>query len=94
MRNDSRRHILLGSAALVAIAIGGASPALAQTENSGNPNDNAASGAAVQDASAEDEAIVVTGFRSALESAVAEKKNRDQVVSVTSAGRAVAPARP
>ena len=85
MRNDSRRHILLGSAALVAIAIGGASPALAQTENSGNPNDNAASGAAVQDASAEDEAIVVTGFRSALESAVAEKKNRDQVVESISA---------
>jgi iron complex outermembrane receptor protein len=33
----------------------------------------------------EDEAIVVTGFRAALESAVAEKKNRDQVIESVSA---------
>jgi hypothetical protein len=86
MTNESRRRTLLGSAALVALAIGGASPAFAQAET-GNPNDNAASGAGAQTAAAEDsgDAIVVTGFRRSLENAVAEKKNRDQVVESISA---------
>jgi iron complex outermembrane receptor protein len=82
MRIDSRRRILLGSAAFAALAIGGAAPAFAQTE-AGNPNADPAP--AAQTAADSDEAIVVTGFRRSLENAVFEKKSRDQVVESVSA---------
>ncbi len=41
--------------------------------------------AAAEDVADEEEAIVVTGFRAALESAVAEKKNAEQIVESVSA---------
>jgi hypothetical protein len=91
----ARRRSLLGSAALFAIALGAAAPAAAQDQaapvdaadeasqdNSANPSapPNAAGAE-----SGEGDDIVVTGFRAALESAVNEKKQRDQIVESVSA---------
>ncbi|HEY0414123.1 MAG TPA: TonB-dependent receptor [Allosphingosinicella sp.] len=84
---ESRRRSLLGGAALLALAIGGTpafaqagtAPAAGQDTASTDPNDpNAA-------APDDGQAIVVTGFRASLESAVNEKKRRDQVVESISA---------
>lgn len=62
-----------GRALAAALAIGAfAAPAYAQDTPPADQTDD-------------QEAIVVTGFRAALESAVAEKKNRDQVVESVSA---------
>lgn len=67
-----------GQALAAALAIGAfAAPAFAQ--DTAAPADQAA------DQTDDQQAIVVTGFRAALESAVAEKKNRDQVVESVSA---------
>lgn len=79
--SDTRRHGLLAGAALAALALGVAAPAYAQTGGaapapspSPDPNDPNDS-----------QAITVTGFRASLESAVNEKKRRDQVVESVSA---------
>ena len=63
-------------------------PDPAASTTAANPNDGAAAGTQAQtsaegDTSSSD--IVVTGFRAALENAVAEKKNRDLVVESVSA---------
>ncbi len=85
----SRRRKLLGGAALVALALGGATPALAQDAPDESTQDNSANPASppnAEGAEAEDGTeIVVTGFRAALENAVAEKKQRDQIVESISA---------
>jgi iron complex outermembrane receptor protein len=93
----TRRHKLLAGAALFALSFGVAAPAAAQDQppadavdaadeaaqdNSANP----ASPPNAQSAEAgEGEEIVVTGFRASLENAVAEKKERDQIVESISA---------
>ena len=76
---ETRRGRLLAGAALFALALGMASPAAAQTQ----PNEDTANAEGSEPG--EGEEIVVTGFRAALESAVAEKKRRDQVVESISA---------
>src|SRR5438309_1423553 len=81
--SETRRQTLLAGAALAALTFGLASPAYGQggpnaqppapdaTPNPNDPNDETA--------------ITVTGFRASLESAVNEKKRRDQVVESISA---------
>jgi iron complex outermembrane receptor protein len=80
--SDSRRHGLLAGAALAALALGGVSPAHAQT---GTPAPAPAPSTDPNDPNAVDQTITVTGFRASLESAVNEKKRRDQVVESISA---------
>jgi len=89
--------MLLCGAALLALTLG--EPALAQAqpvpEQSGpdaeeeTSQDNSANPSAPPNSASaeagEGEEIVVTGFRASLENAVAEKKNRDQVVESVSA---------
>lgn len=72
-RIDSRRRMLLGGAAMLALTLS-ASPAMAQEDPAqlGTPAE-------------EDDAIVVTGFRAALETAVATKREADQIVESISA---------
>ena len=70
MNTEFRRLALMGSAAIIALTIG--VPAFAQDVSPAAP------------AEAEEE-IVVTGFRAALESAVATKKEADQIVESVSA---------
>ena len=88
-RFETRRRNLLGGAAIVALALSAASPAHAQDapdeatqDNSANPASPPNSGAAESE---EGEEIVVTGFAAALENAVNEKKQRDQIVESVSA---------
>jgi iron complex outermembrane recepter protein len=92
----SRRPSLLAGAALAAMILGAASPAVAADaqqqpadapeeetqDNSANPASppNAASAEA-----GEGDEIVVTGFRASLANAVAEKKQRDQIIESVSA---------
>ena len=80
--SDSRRHSLLAGAALAALALGGVSPAHAQT---GTAAPAPAPSTDPNDPNAVDQTITVTGFRASLESAVNEKKRRDQVVESISA---------
>src|SRR4051794_6757583 len=80
-RFDSRRWYLLGGVAAFALALGGASPAFAQDTDDQPTADASPSGTVTGD---EDD-IVITGFRRALENAVQEKKGRDQVVESISA---------
>jgi iron complex outermembrane receptor protein len=89
---DARRISLLGSVAAVAIALGAAAPAYAQTQPDAPEEasqDNDANPAAPPNAASaeagEGEEVVITGFRASLENAVAEKKQRDQVVESVSA---------
>ncbi|HWT13469.1 MAG TPA: TonB-dependent receptor [Allosphingosinicella sp.] len=88
---DSRRTWLLGSAAAFALALGAATPAFAQPDaDAQEPLETASQDGVEQDASnpaagADDESIVVTGFRAALENAVSEKRDRDQIVEAVSA---------
>ncbi|QPQ56154.1 TonB-dependent receptor [Allosphingosinicella flava] len=73
LNKDFRRFVLMGGAAMVALTAG--APAYAQNTQSRD---------AAQPVEGEQE-IVVTGFRASLESAVAEKKDRDQIVESISA---------
>lgn len=76
-----RRSRLLGSAA-VAAALIGATPAFAQDEET-TPATDAVEQDTANPADGSEE-ILVTGFRASLESAVSEKRERDQIVeSVT-----------
>jgi len=74
LNKDFRRFALMGGAAVLALTV--SAPAFAQDaaveENAGQPVE-------------EGEEIVVTGFRAALESAVAAKKETDQIVESVSA---------
>jgi iron complex outermembrane receptor protein len=90
----TRRIALLAGAGLAAMAC--VSPALAQAEQQPpvdapeeSEQDNSANPASPPNASSaesgEGEEIVVTGFRASLENAVAEKKQRDQIVESVSA---------
>jgi len=85
----SRRRNLLGGAALVALALGGASPALAQDAPGETTQDDGADPASPPNAGDaegdEGEEIVVNGFRASLASAVAEKKQGDQIIESVSA---------
>jgi iron complex outermembrane receptor protein len=92
--NESRRGRLLGGAALFALVLAAATPAFAQTDGQAaaeeeTAQDNSANPASPPNAGAaetgEGEEILVTGFRAALESAVNEKKERDQIVESVSA---------
>lgn len=74
LNKDFRRLALMGSAAMIAIAVG--APAYAQ--------DAAAEAAEAQPADDGNE-IIVTGFRAALQSAIATKKETDQIVESVSA---------
>lgn len=77
----SRAMLTLGTsvrALAIAGAVLGAGSALAQTNTVPDPAEQ-------QPTATPEDDIVVTGFRAALESAVAEKKNRDQVVESISA---------
>jgi len=91
---EMRRSSLLGGAALLALALSVGAPSAAyaqdaQTQPDEEEQDNSANPAAPPNAASaepgEGEEIVVTGFRASLENAVAEKKNRDQVVESVSA---------
>lgn len=87
---EMRRANLLGGAALLALALGAAWPAaaIAQTQLEEEDQDSANPASPPNSAGeepGEGREIVVTGFRAALENAVAEKKNRDQVVESVSA---------
>ncbi|HEY0085597.1 MAG TPA: TonB-dependent receptor plug domain-containing protein, partial [Allosphingosinicella sp.] len=84
--NPSRGRLFAG-AALFALALGAATPAWAQ-EQQGDDAQQAASpteGTEMDTAAEGDEDIVVTGFRASLESAVNEKKQRDQIIESVSA---------
>lgn len=83
----STRRRLLSGAAVTCVILGSASPALAQTtqETEAGETDNINPAAPPNDATVPEEEIVVTGFRAALQSAVAEKKLQDQVVESVSA---------
>jgi iron complex outermembrane receptor protein len=91
----ARRRTLLCGAALLALALGGTAPAIAQDQpapadapdeatqdNSANPSAPPNAGSAE---AGEGDEIVVTGFRAALENAVNEKKQRDQIIESVSA---------
>jgi len=102
-----RRSNFLAGAALLALALGAATPAAAQAQpdpnqpdpNQPDPNqpdradeeeqDNSANPASPPNAAGQEpgegDEIVVTGFRAALENAVAEKLERDQIVESVSA---------
>src|SRR5438128_5310763 len=85
---DSRRSSLLGGAALFALALSGATPAWAQDDTAATTEQAKTAGTPADDSEANDEngdTIVVTGFRASLESAVAEKKQRDQIIESVSA---------
>ncbi|MBV8687668.1 MAG: TonB-dependent receptor [Alphaproteobacteria bacterium] len=88
--SESHRRSLLGGAALLALAFGGA-PAWAQDANSSqNANQDAQGGSTspvdpAATAENDEQGIVVTGFRASLENAVNEKKRRDQIVESISA---------
>lgn len=86
-RFESRRSYLLGGAAAFALALGSASPAFAQDTDEQPTSDASPSGTVTTPLADEtqDEDIIVTGFRRALENAVQEKKVRDQVVESISA---------
>ncbi|WP_199792361.1 TonB-dependent receptor [Allosphingosinicella vermicomposti] len=78
MNFEFRRLALMGSAAMIALS---AAPAMAQDADTQDA-------AAAQDAATPEEGeeeIVVTGFRAALESAVATKKEANQIVESVSA---------
>jgi iron complex outermembrane receptor protein len=77
-----RRHSLLAGAALAALTLCLASPARAQT---GAATPTPTPSTDPNDPNAVDQTITVTGFRASLESAVNEKKRRDQVVESISA---------
>ena len=89
---ETRRRSLFAGAALLALSLG-AAPAMAQDQPVDAPEeseqDNSANPAAPPNAASaeagEGNEIVVTGFRAALENAVAEKKQRDQIVESVSA---------
>jgi len=80
------KALLCGSAATLAVALAGLSPAMAQTEAQDAPKPVAASDQSVDPASPdqvtpeEDAGITVTGLRRSLESAQAIKKNSDGIV--------------
>ena len=91
---NTRRRQLLGSAALAAMILAGASPAVAadavqpaktQEEEAQDDAANPASPPNAAAAAGEDGEIVVTGFRASLENAVAEKKQQDQIIESVSA---------
>ncbi|HEX8064174.1 MAG TPA: TonB-dependent receptor plug domain-containing protein, partial [Allosphingosinicella sp.] len=84
-RFDSRRWILLGGAA--ALAVGAAAPAWAQDVPDTEETSEAATPAegSETDVAGGEEDIVVTGFRASLESAVNEKKQQDQIIESVSA---------
>ncbi|TFI58522.1 TonB-dependent receptor [Sphingomonas parva] len=79
----------MAGAALVALALGGATPALAQDQRRPDGTvDPAGQADDVDLASADPQdqgEILVTGFRRSLENAVVEKKERDQIVESISA---------
>jgi len=80
---ESRRNWLLGGAASLALALG-ATPALAQPDpvpGQVPPGEEGDPGAETQD----DGAIVVTGFRAALQSAARQKRDSDLIVESVSA---------
>jgi len=81
--SQTRRQTLLAGAALAALTLGIASPAQAQ----GGPNAQPPAPDAASNPNDPNDAqeITVTGFRASLESAVNEKKRRDQVVESISA---------
>src|SRR4051794_13851493 len=81
--SQTRRQTLLAGAALAALTLGIASSAQAQ----GGPNAQPPAPDAASNPNDPNDAqeITVTGFRASLESAVNEKKRRDQVVESISA---------
>ena len=81
---DTRRQGLLGGAALVALGLG-ATPAFAQPAAAPQDQTPPTPPAAASPAPDDEETITITGFRASLESAVNEKKRRDQVVESVSA---------
>ena len=83
MNKDFRRLALMGGAAMIAIAAG--APAYAQSANPAGSDEAQRADAAATSAEEANNEIVVTGFRAALESAVATKKETDQVVESVSA---------
>lgn len=83
-----RRTWLLGSAAFM-LALGGAAPAFAQDEpvdpDAPTETTDSTEEATANPAGGGEEEILVTGFRAALQSAVSEKRDRDQIVEAVSA---------
>jgi len=86
---ESRRNWLLGGAAGFALVIGGAGPAFAQDAaapgETANAQASADTASSPTDTASEGDAIVVTGFRAALQSAVATKRRNEQIVESISA---------
>lgn len=78
---ESRRLALLGGTAFAALAL--TSPALSQTVPVTPPETEGDAALPVGDP--DEDQIVVTGFRAALQSAVAEKKRSDEIVESVSA---------
>jgi len=86
-RFDSSRLTLLGGAAVLALALGAATPAWAQDVPDPEETSEAATPAegTEADVAGTEEDIVVTGFRASLENAVNEKKQQDQIIESVSA---------
>ena len=84
---DARTALRIGtSAAALGAAMVFAAPAFAQVSTHVDDPKDSSSTAANPNEGAQDQGdIVVTGFRRSLESAIAEKKNRDQIVESVSA---------
>lgn len=80
---ELRRNWLLGGAATIALALG-AAPAHAQPA-AGDAEDTASSPTDTASGEAEGQTIVVTGFRAALQNAVATKRRNEQIVESISA---------